>query len=109
MIIRSLLTERNPFNTTDEIRQWIERRNCEVEVTVEKIPFSKMKGWCTDFDGSLHHESGKFFSIVGIDVQTDFGNKNHWRQPIILQPEIGYLGILTKEIDGVLYFLMQAK
>ena len=30
-------------------------------------------------------------------------------QPIILQNEIGYLGILCKEINGVLYFLMQAK
>ena len=34
---------------------------------------------------------------------------DHWQQPIILQPEVGYLGILTKEINGVLYCLMQAK
>ena len=30
-------------------------------------------------------------------------------QPVILQNEIGYLGIICKEIDGVLNFLMQAK
>lgn len=30
-------------------------------------------------------------------------------QPVILQNEIGYLGIICKEIDGVLHFLMQAK
>ena len=35
--------------------------------------------------------------------------KHAWDQPIINQPEIGYLGILTKEINGTLYFLMQAK
>lgn len=46
------------------------------------------------------------FSIVGIDVKTDYADNHHWRQPIILQPEVGYLGILTKEIDGVLYCLM---
>lgn len=49
------------------------------------------------------------FSIIGIDVQTDYGINNHWRQPIINQPEVGYLGIITKVIDGVLYCLMQAK
>lgn len=109
MIIRSLLTNNNPFNSTEEIKAWIEQRNREVEVRVEKIPFAEMKMWHSESDGSIHHDSGKFFSIVGIDVQTDFGQNNHWRQPIILQPEVGYLGILTKEINGVLYCLMQAK
>lgn len=109
MIIRSLLTNKNPFNSTEEIRRWIEQRNREVEVKVEKIPFAEMKLWHTETDGSIRHDSGRFFSIVGIDVQTDYANSLHWRQPIILQPEVGYLGILTKEIDGVLYCLMQAK
>lgn len=109
MIIKSLITLDNPFNSTEEIRQWIERRNQEVEVKVDRIPLSEMKMWHTKNDGSIHHNSGRFFSIVGIDVKTDYGNNHHWRQPIILQPEVGYLGILTKEIDGVLYCLMQAK
>lgn len=115
MIIKSLLTEYNKFNTTAEIQFWIEQRNHEVDVKVEKIPFDQMKLWHSEPDGSLRHDSGRFFSIVGIDVNTDYetnaenGTFNHWRQPIILQPEVGYLGILTKEIDGVLYCLMQAK
>ncbi len=109
MIIRSLLTNKNPFNSTSEIKRWIERRNHEVKVKIEKIPFADMEMWHSNEDGSIHHDSGRFFSIVGIDVTTDYGINNHWRQPIILQPEVGYLGILSKEIDGVLYFLMQAK
>jgi NDP-hexose 2,3-dehydratase. len=115
MVIRSLLTKNNPFNSTQEIKAWIERRNREVEVKIEKIPFDQLKMWHSDSDGSLRHDSGRFFSIVGIDVNTDYeansenGTFNHWQQPIILQPEVGYLGILAKEFDGVLYFLMQAK
>lgn len=109
MIIKSLLTEENKYNSTAELKQWIEQRNKEVQVYVEKIPFNQLKMWHADPDGSLHHDSGRFFSIVGIDVQTDYDFISHWRQPIISQPEVGYLGILTKEIDGVLYFLMQAK
>lgn len=109
MIIKSLLTENNPFNSTEELKQWIEQRNREVEVKVEQRPFSELKMWHSDTDGSIRHDSGRFFSIVGIDVKTDYGYNHHWRQPIINQPEVGYLGILTKEIDGVLYCLMQAK
>lgn len=109
MIIRSLLTKENPFNSTAEIKAWIKERNGEVNVEVEKIPFSSMKKWHSEKDGSLRHDSGRFFSITGIEVQTDYEGISHWQQPIILQPEVGYLGILTKEIDGVLYCLMQAK
>lgn len=109
MLIKSLLTTENKFNSTVELIEWIERRNREVQVSVETVPLAEMEGWYQDKDGSLHHKSGRFFSIQGIKVQTDYGRINEWMQPIINQPEVGYLGILTKEFDGVLYFLMQAK
>jgi oxidase EvaA len=109
MITKSLLVDYNPFNTTEELKKWILQRNREVQVEIEQIPFADMKGWHIGLDGSLHHDSGRFFSIQGIDVYTDYGNVNNWRQPIIIQPEVGYLGILTREINGILYFLMQAK
>lgn len=108
-MIHSLLTTDNPINSTESIREWIKQRNREVQVDVKLIPFSEMTGWYVDQDGSLRHNSGRFFSIQGIHVETDYGNKKSWDQPIINQPEIGYLGILTKEINGTLYFLMQAK
>jgi len=108
-MIHSLLTTDNPINSTAALHEWIEQCNHDVNVDVELIPFSKMEGWYVDKDGNLRHNSGRFFSIQGIHVETDYGYYDHWDQPIINQPEIGYLGILTKEIDGVLYFLMQAK
>lgn len=109
-LIRSLLTTNNPFNSTDEVLDWIERRNREVEVSVEEIPFSQLKGWGFDsVTGNLCHESGKFFSITGIDVYKNQDGIAKWQQPIINQPEVGFLGIICKEFDGVLYFLLQAK
>lgn len=108
-MINSLLTTDNPINSTESIRQWIEQRNREVQVDVKLIPFKEMTGWYVDEDGSLRHNSGRFFTIQGIHVETDYGTNHSWDQPIINQPEIGYLGILTKEINGTLYFLMQAK
>lgn len=108
-MIHSLLTTDNTINSTESLQQWIGQRNREVKVDVQLIPFSEMAGWYVDQDGSLRHDSGRFFSIQGIHVETDYGYKHAWDQPIINQPEIGYLGILTKEINGILYFLMQAK
>src|SRR5262249_17485966 len=75
-----------------------------------RIPFADMVGWrFAPGTGNLVHDSGKFFSVEGLELTTDFGWTNHWAQPIINQPEIGILGILVKEFDGVLHCLMQAK
>lgn len=109
-LIKSLLTTANPFNSTEEIMAWIERRNREVKVDVAQVPFAEVKGWHFDEGtGNLCHQSGKFFSIVGIDVYKNQDGIFRWKQPIINQPEVGYLGIICKEFTGVLYFLLQAK
>lgn len=109
MVIRSLLTIQGTLYSLDEIRLWIENRNRSIQVSIDRVPFSSLKSWYLDEDGSLRHTSGRFFSIEGISVETDCGSISSWTQPIINQPEVGYLGILTKEFNGVLYFLMQAK
>lgn len=108
-MIKSLLTTTGAQHSLEDIASWIRQRNAEVEVKVDEYPLAQLEGWHFDENMSLRHNSGKFFSIEGIHVETDYGKVNVWEQPIINQPEVGFLGILTKEIDGTLYFLMQAK
>ena len=107
--LKSALTTDNPFNTTEDVLKWLRRRNEEVRVQVEQIPFAQLKNWEIVDQTRLQHSTGKFFSIEGIRVQTNWGNVASWDQPIINQPEIGLLGIVAKEFNNVLYFLMQAK
>ena len=59
--------------------------------------------------GNLGHTSGRFFTMEGLQVSTDLAHYPQWTQPIINQPEVGVLGILVKEFDGVLHCLMQVK
>lgn len=108
-MIKSLLSTTGAQYSLENIASWIRQRNTEVEVKVDACPLAQLEGWHFDENMSLCHNSGKFFSIEGIHVETDYGKVNVWEQPIINQPEVGFLGILTKEIDGTLYFLMQAK
>lgn len=109
LFYESAMTEQNPFNTTEQTLTWIQQQNREILVDVKPIPFSECTGWKFDTNGNLRHQSGKFFSIEGLNVQTNYGNVSTWQQPIIDQPEIGYLGIICKEYNGILYFLLQAK
>lgn len=105
---KSLLGIGSPFVTTEYALDWIREQNQKVQVNVEQTSFKDLKKWKFE-EGALRHDSGKFFSIEGLDVKTNYGKINSWQQPIINQPEIGYLGFITKEINGVLHFLMQAK
>ena len=110
LFLRSALTMENPYHSTEQVLDWIREQNRKILVNVRQVPFAEMlPTWQFDADGNLRHASGKFFSIEGIRVRTNYGAVPEWEQPIINQPEIGYLGIITKEIDGILYFLLQAK
>ncbi|MDR2098145.1 MAG: NDP-hexose 2,3-dehydratase family protein [Spirochaetaceae bacterium] len=110
MLLRSLCSINDGAkNSFEAVIRLIEQRNREIAVDVKTIPFSRLDGWSMDEDGSLKHSSGKFFSVEGIEVTTDYGAVHRWTQPVINQPEIGYLGLIAKEFNGVLHFLMQMK
>ena len=96
------------FMPTEDILAWMKRQNEEVVYAIKQIPISELKGWSYR-DDRIRHDSGKFFSIDGIHIETNYRNTPQWDQPIINQPEIGFLGFIVKKFDGVLHFLMQAK
>jgi oxidase EvaA len=107
LFFNSLIDTKKALHTIEYILDWIKYENEKIIVNLEKIPFSKLKNWKIT-DNSISHDSGKFFSIQGYRF-SDNSRGIIWDQPIINQPEVGILGFVTKEINGVLHFLTQAK
>ena len=107
-IVRSWAATDSTVTPTAEILDWIDQRNRQTHVDIRKVSMAEMSGWYYDREeGVLRNPAGSFFKISGFRGYA-FGEKVT-EQPIILQPENGFLGIICKEIDGVLHFLMQAK
>ena len=94
--------------TTEAVLNWMKEKNSLVISNISELPLDELKGWSFTKD-RIAHTSGKFFSIDGIRVKTNYGLVNEWEQPIINQPEIGFLGFIVKKINGILHFLLQAK
>ena len=92
----------------EEIKSWITERNNQLVVSIDKVGFANGNFWFYDpNEGCIRNKNRSFFSITGF--QKVMLNGCVLTQPIILQQEIGYLGIICKEFDGVMHFLMQAK
>jgi dTDP-4-dehydro-6-deoxy-alpha-D-glucopyranose 2,3-dehydratase len=100
----------NQFQSLEDTRQWLQARQQSADYKVVRIPLGDIEQW--DFapgSGDLRHRSGKFFSIAGLHCSPASNPAAAWEQPIIVQPEIGILGIITREFQGTRYLLMQAK
>lgn len=105
--MESWATTDNPFNSTEDILEWVKQKNESTKVNISKIPYKYDGFWYYDKEtGEIKNRNNSFFQIKGL-IKRD--GESVYEQPIIIQNEIGYLGIIGKVIDGTLYFLMQAK
>lgn len=110
LFYKSAIEQKAQINNTKNVHDWIKAENERIKVNVKKIPFHKLKKWNIN-EQRISHDTGMFFSIEGLKAKLKYndGKFTSWSQPIINQPEIGFLGFLTKSINGVLHFLTQAK
>jgi oxidase EvaA len=109
-LLRSRETEQS-LHPDNQVDLWIEEQRAHCRLQVKPVPLASMKRWMVEpLTGNIVHESGSFFTFTGVEVRHRIPvGELKWDQPIIDQPEIGILGILTKMIDGVLHFCLQAK
>lgn len=113
-----------PASSPRPVHDWLAERARTTAYQVKEVPLDRLDGWHTDpATGNLVHRTGRFYSVEGLAVtardgapedpaaaeSTERPGGRSWAQPIIVQPEIGVLGILVKRFGGVPHLLMQAK
>ncbi|MBE5907627.1 MAG: dNDP-4-keto-6-deoxy-glucose-2,3- dehydratase [Lachnospiraceae bacterium] len=107
-IIESWASSEGKVVGTKDLFKWIEDLNNKTKVSIKEQSIIDDNFWFyDDYNGEVLNRKRSFFSIKGVRRFVD--GKFIGEQPIIFQPEIGYLGIICKEFDGILHFLMQAK
>ncbi|MGQ0840977.1 NDP-hexose 2,3-dehydratase family protein [Actinokineospora sp.] len=106
----SSVTIDSAVSTHADFPGWFDDLRTRSYTEVEPAAIDDLVGWSVDpATGNIVHDSGRFFVVEGLSVAVPGGPVPRWSQPIINQPEVGVLGIVAKEFDGVLHFLMQAK
>ena len=95
----------------NSIIKWIDILNDSLNVSIQKEFLEDSNFWFYDEEkGIITNKNNSFFHITGLrETYKLNGKEQRIEQPIIIQNEIGYLGIICKEFEGIMYYLMQAK
>ena len=92
----------------EEILTWVQDQKDKQVVSIEKITLDECDPWYYEKNtGCIRNTNGSFFQISGLETDTE--DEGKISQPIFIQKEIGFLGIVCKKINGIWHFLMQAK
>ena len=98
----------NELHSVQELLAWIDQKTKSSKVELRKISLDECEPWHYDEKfGEIRNCKGSFFQISGIRQTRSDGRIIE--QPIIVQNEIGFLGIICRKINGVWHYLMQAK
>tara|TARA_A100001015_G_C15021440_1_gene728177 strand:+ start:1106 stop:2416 length:1311 start_codon:yes stop_codon:yes gene_type:complete len=102
-VSKSLIVTESVSGSLAEVKEQICFIKDNSDFRTEITPLTSVHGWEFNEDGSkFGHESGRFFSLQGIEY-------GQLRAPILVQPEVGILGFLVAFFDGVLHVLSQLK
>lgn len=106
--LQQLLSSWAAGGDEDELRDiidWYAYFNDNLKVNISETSYASSTEWEYDSErDAILRKNGGFFTITGLTSIVD-----NISQPVILQDEIGYLGILMQKQNGVLKCLMQAK
>ena len=107
-ILKSWREKDSKLNSTESLLAWIKELNDTNVVNITRSIMKPAEYWFYNPDkGIIENRNKRFFSIRGLQYKRK--GEVLAEQPIIYQMEIGFLGIICKEFDGVMHFLMQAK
>ena len=90
---------------SQKIRKWLKIQKQKHKLSVKLINLDAISQWHF-YNSTIGHKTKKFFKITGLKIKSNFYKKN-WDQPIIIQNEIGILGIIKNKNNNK--YLLQAK
>ncbi|MDO8575750.1 MAG: NDP-hexose 2,3-dehydratase family protein [bacterium] len=95
----------------EPVLAWLREKQASYPVTVEEVGINDLKGWNVDpQSGNITHESGGFFSIIGVKV-TGAADREvpSWSQPMLRQEQCSISGVILQKKDDVPHYLFYAK
>jgi oxidase EvaA len=98
----------NGYQSIGAVLSWLTEIRASAEVDSQPCALNAIHGWIRD-DHELRRNDGQYFKVFGISVESDSREVPSWTQPMVQPVEPGVSAFVTKRIDGILHFLVQAR
>jgi oxidase EvaA len=89
-------------------KNWFTRMKFIYNCNPKIIDLNEVEDWSLQ-RGTYSHKKNKYFKIIGVNVRITGREVSNWDQPMITPLERGLVGLICKQIDGVIKLLIQAK
>ena len=89
-----------------KLNNWIISQKKLNKMKIKEISFESTNNWGIN-SSEIFNNKKKFFSINPYQFKNQ--DRKKWYQPLIIQKEVGILGIIKKKIKKIDYYLLQAK
>ena len=93
---------------TQTVEHWFQEAHKQSRIQVEPIRLDACRNWSMQ-DGALVHDTGGFFAIRGLRVESAAAQLDGFIAPMIDQPQPGWLTFLVRKGPSGLEWLLQAK
>lgn len=100
------MTRQEPM---EHLLGWLAGIRAFSQLRIEQVALSDCTLWGLE-DGQLRHQTGGFFSAVGVHAKTGQAANGAGRDWVMIdQPEVGWLGFVVRQGQGGVEWLLQAK
>ena len=106
-LVASTLAQ-NGSQSINAVLSWLTGIRSSAEVDSQPCALRAIRGWERD-DHELRRADGGYFKVFGVAVNADTREVLSWTQPMVQPVESGVSAFVTRRIEGVLHFLVQAR
>jgi oxidase EvaA len=97
-----------PVEPDPEVDAWVAAERSRHELRAASVPLAGLRGWLREAD-AIRHESGRYFSVVGVRVEAGNREVTGWSQPLFEPHGLGVTAFATRRVAGVPQVLAHAR
>jgi oxidase EvaA len=107
-LVASTLAVETGFQSMNAVLSWLTGIRSKAVIDGQACALDAIEGWHRT-EREIRRDDGQYFTIVGAAVEADAREVRRWTQPMVRPVARGIAAFVTRRIDGLLHFLVQAR
>lgn len=100
--------EHGALHTDTELLSWFTSERSRHDVHARLVPLNELPDWRRG-DSAIDHVHGRYFRVVGVQVEAGNREVTGWTQPLFEPCGPGVTAFLSRRVDGVPHVLAHAR